>query len=69
MTVEELNNYQELPTQAPTVWSRTVELTIINVIGSIPRPLGTLLRRLAYRSIFARMGRRVYNELRVAAYG
>ena len=69
MTVEQANNYQELPTQAPTVWSRTVELTIINFIGSIPRPVGTLLRRLAYRSIFARMGRRVYIQAGVELLG
>ena len=51
MTVEQVNSYQELATQAPTVWSRTVELTIINVIGAIPRPLGTLLRRLVVHHI------------------
>lgn len=69
MTIEELNSYQELPSQTPTVWSRTVELTIINFIGWIPRPLGTLLRRLAYRSIFARIGRRVYIQAGVELLG
>ncbi|MBD2778368.1 acyltransferase [Iningainema tapete] len=59
MTVQELHSYQNLPNQSPTLRSRILELTIINLIGWIPRPFGTLLRQLLYRLIFARMGRGV----------
>lgn len=59
MTVQELD-IKQLSLTSPTVWSRTVELTIISLMGWIPRPLGVLLRRLCYRTIFARIGRGVH---------
>lgn len=39
---------------------RTKELIITTVFGGVPRPLGTVLRRLTYKSIFARMGEAVH---------
>jgi acetyltransferase-like isoleucine patch superfamily enzyme len=63
MTVQQLDqqlDINQLSPTSPTIWSRTTELTIISLMGWVPRPLGVLLRRLSYRPIFARMGRGVY---------
>ncbi len=59
MTVKELNSSQGLSARSSTIESRIVELSLINLIGWIPDPLGTLLRQFAYRLILAPMGRRV----------
>ncbi|GAB1538119.1 hypothetical protein NUACC21_07770 [Scytonema sp. NUACC21] len=60
MTVEGNEIYQDISYSSSTRWSRILELTAINFVGWIPRPLGTLLRRLTYRPMFARMGQGVY---------
>lgn len=39
---------------------RTKELFITTLLGGVPRPLGTVLRRHVYKQIFARMGEAVY---------
>ena len=33
---------------------------IISLIGGIPRPLGTIMRKFLYKTIFARMGKNLY---------
>uniref|UniRef100_A0A0C1NFB1 Transferase n=1 Tax=Tolypothrix bouteillei VB521301 TaxID=1479485 RepID=A0A0C1NFB1_9CYAN len=59
----------QLPSTSPTALSRVLELTLTNLIGWIPRPLGILLRRLAYRSILARVGRKIYIQMGVEFLG
>jgi acetyltransferase-like isoleucine patch superfamily enzyme len=39
---------------------RIKELILTTLLGGVPRPLGTILRRLTYKFIFARMGEGVY---------
>ncbi|AFY33732.1 DapH/DapD/GlmU-related protein [Calothrix sp. PCC 7507] len=48
---------------------RARELIITNIFGGIPRPLGTLLRRLTYRWILARMGEALYVQEGVEILG
>ncbi|NJM71229.1 MAG: acyltransferase [Scytonema sp. RU_4_4] len=69
MTVQEALNINQLPPTSPTVLSRIIELTIINLLGWIPRPLGVVLRRLGYRFILARMGQGVYMQTGVEFLG
>jgi acetyltransferase-like isoleucine patch superfamily enzyme len=49
--------------------TRLVELCLTHLLGWIPRPLGTLLRKYAYRPIFSRMGRSVYIQAGVEILG
>jgi acetyltransferase-like isoleucine patch superfamily enzyme len=68
MTVqEEFNTKQTL--SISTVSLRIIELIVTNLVGWIPRPLGVLLRRLAYRFIVARVGRGVYIQTGVEFLG
>lgn len=46
-------------THPPTIKSRILELTAFNLIGGIPHPIGSLLRRLIYPLMFARMGKKI----------
>ncbi len=69
MTVQEEFNINQLPSTSPTVLSRIIELAVTNLIGWIPRPLGVLLRRLVYRLILARVGRRIYIQMGVEFLG
>jgi len=46
--------------QSPSQWSRVKEVVVTTLVGWIPRPLGTVLRRLMYRTILARMGKSLY---------
>ncbi|MEL6164387.1 MAG: acyltransferase [Cyanobacteria bacterium J06628_3] len=43
-------------TSSPTVQSRILELVAFNLIGCIPHPLGTLLRKLIYPLTLAHVG-------------
>ena len=49
----------ESSAHSPTVQSRILELVIFNIIGWIPHPIGSLLRKLVYPLIFAHMGEKV----------
>ncbi len=69
MTVQEKIKIHHLFSKSPTVSSRVIELSITNLIGWIPRPLGVLLRRLVYRLMLARVGRRVYIQTGVEFLG
>ncbi|MUG96891.1 acyltransferase [Scytonema sp. UIC 10036] len=69
MTLQQELNINQLPSTSPTALSRIKELAITNLIGWIPRPLGVLLRRLAYRFILARVGRRLYIQMGVEFLG
>lgn len=46
-------------TRSPTTKTRILELVAFNLVGSIPHPLGSLLRKLIYPFTLARMGRKV----------
>ncbi|NJM71123.1 MAG: acyltransferase [Scytonema sp. RU_4_4] len=59
MTVEQLRGYRNSSIHSARFLSHITERILINLIGGIPRPLGTLLRRLTYSSILARLGRGV----------
>lgn len=59
-----LQNHQPLSRR-----SRVKETVVINLLGEIPRPLGTVLRRLAYRTILAQMGSDVYIQKGVELLG
>jgi acetyltransferase-like isoleucine patch superfamily enzyme len=69
MSVQEKLNIDHLSPTSPTVLSRIIELNITNLLGWIPHPLGIIVRRLAYRLIFARMGRGVYIQTGVEFLG
>ena len=51
-TLETTNNFVEL--------QRIKAHIITSLIGGVPRPLGTLIRRFFYKTIFAEMGKNVY---------
>ncbi|KAF3884427.1 MULTISPECIES: acyltransferase [Nostocales] len=59
MSVQEHKVYLVAPVQPSLRIPRVTELTVINLLGGIPRPLGNLLRRITYRLLFAKMGRGV----------
>ncbi len=46
-------------TSPPTTQSRILELVIFNLVGCIPHPLGTLLRKLIYPLILAHVGQKL----------
>ena len=41
-------------------WQRLQEMVLTGLLGGIPRPIGTALRRLLYPSMFAHFGRGTY---------
>ncbi len=47
-------------TQTSTKFSRLVEHVVMQVLGWIPRPIGTQLRQRLYRPLFGRFGHSVY---------
>ncbi|MEC4815747.1 MAG: DapH/DapD/GlmU-related protein [Scytonema sp. PMC 1069.18] len=69
MTVEQFSSYQDSPISSKIIRSGIAERILINFIGGIPRPFGTVLRRLTYSSIFAQMGRGVYIQAGVEFIG
>ncbi len=50
-------------------WSRAKETVLTILLGGIPRPVGTVLRRLAYRSILGQMGSAVHIQKGVELLG
>lgn len=46
-------------TSPPTTQSRILELVIFNLVGCIPHPLGTLLRKLIYPLTLAHVGQKL----------
>lgn len=48
---------------------RAKEILIFALLGWIPQPLGSVLRRLVYRTIFARMGTALYTQTGVELLG
>jgi len=59
-----LQEYQSL-----SKWSRAKELVVTTLVGWIPRPLGTVLRRLMYRTILARVGKSLYMQTGIELMG
>lgn len=50
-------------------WLRAKEVVLITLVGGMPRPVGTLVRRLLYRFIFARLGHSLYTQRGVEFLG
>lgn len=59
MTITQIDTNSKPCTHSPTKRSRILELIAYNLIGGIPHPIGSLLRRLTYSLMFARMGKKV----------
>jgi len=55
--------------QSLSQWSRIKEVVVVTLVGWIPRPLGTLLRRLLYRTIFARIGQSLHMQTGIELMG
>jgi len=55
--------------QAPSRGARAKELVVTTLVGWVPRPLGTVLRRLLYRPLFARVGHSLYTQTGVEFIG
>ncbi len=51
---------QSLVFATSSPYQRQIEMLLLNLLGNIPRPLGVILRRLLYPSIFAHVGKNVY---------
>jgi acetyltransferase-like isoleucine patch superfamily enzyme len=58
-----------IPSKLPTPQSRAIEQNIVNLLGWIPRPLGTLLRSYIYRPLFGYMGNSVYIQAGLEVLG
>lgn len=69
MTVQNQLNINQTAPGSPTTLSRIIELNMTNLVGWIPRPLGILLRRLAYSLILSRVGKRLYIQVGVEFLG
>jgi acetyltransferase-like isoleucine patch superfamily enzyme len=65
MSIAELS----IQSKISTPQSRAIEQSVVNLLGWIPRPLGTLLRSYAYRPLFGYMGKSVYIQAGLEVLG